>query len=393
MKKHEFPTLYKLDTTGNIRQWKIWVTQTKKDEPAHIYAEAGLVTTSKGEIGKKVETKPKIITSGKNIGKKNETTIWEQAIFEANSKWTKKQETEHFNTDINNIDKVIVKAMTAQEFGKHCKKIEFPAIVQRKYDGVRTLSYLLENDTIALMSRQGKFYKNLEHIRQEVNDLLDKYPYKTTLYFDGEMGSFGKKQTLSFQEAISIIRSEKLDDKKRKREKEIEYIIYDFVDTSNLKLTFKERNVILKNLFKKMKFDHIKLSPTATVKNIKEIDKKHTEYVEQGFEGIMIRNMNSPYEFKRSYNLQKYKFFTDSEFEIVDFKEATGNDIGTIVFICQTDKNDIFEVRPQGTREQRKEMFEKGKSYIGKMLTVKYQELTDDGKPRFPVGINIRDYE
>ena len=38
-------------------------------------------------------------------------------------------------------------------------------------------------------------------------------------------------------------------------------------------------------------------------------------------------------------------------------------------------------------------MFEKGKSYIGKMLTVKYQELTDDGKPRFPVGINIRDYE
>ena len=107
----------------------------------------------------------------------------------------------------------------------------------------------------------------------------------------------------------------------------------------------------------------------------------------------MIRNMNSPYEFKRSYNLQKYKFFTDSEFEIVDFKEATGNDIGTIVFICQTDKNDIFEVRPQGTREQRKEMFEKGKSYIGKMLTVKYQELTDDGKPRFPVGINIRDYE
>ena len=48
-------------------------------------------------------------------------------------------------------------------------------------------------------------------------DLLDKYPYKTTLYFDGEMGSFGKKQSLSFQEAISIIRSEKLNDEKRKR--------------------------------------------------------------------------------------------------------------------------------------------------------------------------------
>ena len=34
-----------------------------------------------------------------------------------------------------------------------------------------------------------------------------------------------------------------------------------------------------------------------------------------------------------------------------------------------------------------------GAEYVGKKLTVRYQELTDDGIPRFPVGIAIRDYE
>ena len=41
----------------------------------------------------------------------------------------------------------------------------------------------------------------------------------------------------------------------------------------------------------------------------------------------------------------------------------------------------------------RKALFKYGRDYIGEMLTVRYQELTDDGVPRFPVGIAIRDYE
>ena len=86
----------------------------------------------------------------------------------------------------------------------------------------------------------------------------------------------------------------------------------------------------------------------------------------------------------------------DDEFEIVDFKEGKGNDKGTIIFKCKTNaggEDKFFEVRPRGTREERKEMFENGKDYIGKKITVKYFELTDENIPRFPVGIAIRDYE
>jgi len=38
-------------------------------------------------------------------------------------------------------------------------------------------------------------------------------------------------------------------------------------------------------------------------------------------------------------------------------------------------------------------LFQNGSNYIGQQLTVRYQELTDDGVPRFPVGIAIRNYE
>lgn len=49
--------------------------------------------------------------------------------------------------------------------------------------------------------------------------------------------------------------------------------------------------------------------------------------------------------------------------------------------------------RPRGMWEQRKEWFDNGEAYVGKPLTVRYQELTQDGIPRFPVGIAVRDYE
>ena len=50
-------------------------------------------------------------------------------------------------------------------------------------------------------------------------------------------------------------------------------------------------------------------------------------------------------------------------------------------------------MRPQGNYDERKKQYKEGKKYIGKMLTVKYQELTNDHVPRFPVGLAIRDYE
>jgi len=159
-------------------------------------------------------------------------------------------------------------------------------------------------------------------------------------------------------------------------------------------MTFEERWSTLTHVLRGIG-DKVRLVTTQRVSSFDEVDRLHDEYVTQKYEGIMIRNGNSPYEpDKRSYNLQKYKKFTDSEYVIVDAEEGSGNDKGTVIWVCECKDGGVrFNVRPKGTREERKDAFENRESYFGKLLTVKYQELTDDGIPRFPVGLTIRDYE
>jgi len=120
----------------------------------------------------------------------------------------------------------------------------------------------------------------------------------------------------------------------------------------------------------------------------------HKKWTEIGFEGTMIRNKKGKYIQKhRSKDLQKYKDFLDAEFKIIGGTEATGNDVGTIVFQCVTDDNKPFTVRPKGSRDIRRQWLRDINNLIGKLLTVRYQNLSDDGIPIFPVGLEIRDYE
>ena len=115
---------------------------------------------------------------------------------------------------------------------------------------------------------------------------------------------------------------------------------------------------------------------------------------QQGYEGMMVRNQNSLYKYKhRSYDLQKVKRFVDDEYEIIGGKDGSGREAGLIVYKCITPSGLEFDVRPRGSHEERAHAFKNLENNIGKMLTVRYQELTDDGRPRFPVGIAVRDYE
>ena len=127
--------------------------------------------------------------------------------------------------------------------------------------------------------------------------------------------------------------------------------------------------------------------------SMKDIYELHDKYVAEGYEGAIIRNIDGLYEFGfRSNDLIKLKSFMDSEYKIVGVVEATGRDEGTAVFVCECEAGQ-FNVKPMGTRELRADYFKNRKKLIGKMVTVKYQELSNDGIPRFPSAISIRDYE
>jgi ATP-dependent DNA ligase len=159
-------------------------------------------------------------------------------------------------------------------------------------------------------------------------------------------------------------------------------------------MSFLDRWEIVDNLVKRDVTKTLRIVPVHQVENKEDIERLLYQFLENGDEGIMIRNSDSPYEIdKRSYNLQKYKKFMDSEYKIVGAEEGHGNDEGTVVWICVNGEGKEFNVRPKGTRDARREFYNNKESYYGKSLTVKYQELTNDGIPRFPVGITIRDYE
>jgi len=107
----------------------------------------------------------------------------------------------------------------------------------------------------------------------------------------------------------------------------------------------------------------------------------------------MIRNPSMAYEIgKRSYSLLKLKDFVDAEYRIFDIIDGGGSDAGLAIFILETDDGSRFNCRPEGTQSNRAELYINRKELVGKFLTVRYQELSRDGIPIFPVGVSIRDH-
>ena len=85
------------------------------------------------------------------------------------------------------------------------------------------------------------------------------------------------------------------------------------------------------------------------------------------------------------------KFFEDDEFEIIGANKEIKNGIESVVWKCYTkNKDSIFNCRPEGSLKHRQKLLTEKDKYIGSKLTVKYQELGDNGIPRFPIGKGIR---
>jgi DNA ligase 1 len=363
-----FPTLYSSASTGKIKEWNISVS--------HLDSAVEIITVYGYIDGKKTETS-RIVNKGKNIGKANETSPYEQAISEAQSKWNKKKDegyTEKKPTTITKKSGDTVLPMLALDYSKRGHDIQFPCFVQPKLDGVRALFY-----NNSLWSRKGKEFLFLEHIKDEAK--------KIDIIMDGEIYS----ETLSFQEMTGLVRKKKLSKEDIIKSKQIKWVVYDYVSDDD----YHTRYDTLLALFKKHRFKNIELLKTEICNKKTDINKYLQDYEKAGYEGLIVRNFKGSYKQQyRSKDLQKYKNFMDDEFKVVDFTEGDGIEKGLVIWICETKTKARFSVRPQGTHEERAELFKKGNKYIGKMLTVKYQEVDKKtGIPRFPVGIAFRLYE
>lgn len=339
-----------------------------------------------------MQTNEKVITEGKNIGKKNETTPLDQAISEARSAWQKKKDSGYSPKDGDGDDvddgasdstggrakevHDVPSPMLAHDYNKRGKDIKFPCFVQRKYDGTRCVGV----PGVGLFSRNRKKYPHMEHIVAEINRLPEG------MILDGELYS----DELTFQDIVGLVKRETLKKGDDQKQLKIKFHVYDLIldDTPYI-----ERYANLQILFKRYKFKYLELVTSEICESVNKMKELHSKYVAEGYEGIMLRNKTGKYKYSRSADLQKYKEFFDSEYEVIGFKEGEGLEAGCVMWLCKTPEGKTFSCRPRGSREDRQDYFLNGNSYVGKMLTVRFQELTNDNVPRFPVGIAFRDYE
>jgi ATP-dependent DNA ligase len=367
---YETQTVYKKTSTGKIQQWRAWVEST---------ATGFLMKVESGQTdGKLTETAGQVIDEGKQ-----KRSAQEQAIFEANSKLSKKRDEAYFDTIEAAQTQVKLLPMLAHSFTKRKHNINYPAIVQRKFDGVRCLARLNSDGTVTLMSRKGKEYPHLNHIKSDVAANNSN----TNLVLDGELYS----DTLTFQELVGLVKRVTLKPGNGEQMLEVSLRVYDCIELNN-EADFTSRYETITEVTTGA--EYLSLVENVRVSTESEIHAAQARFVEEGYEGAMVRNLTGAYAIgKRSANLQKVKTFLDGEYPIIGYTDGTGGETGCVIWECQTPDGQTFRVRPRGTQEDRKVLFQNGSDYIGQQLTVRYQELTDDGVPRFPVGIAIRNYE
>lgn len=429
-----FSKLYAQDKNGKIKVWTAAVLVNSQS-----CAVASRITH--GYINGKQQVAFRNCETGKNIGRSNETTPLDQCISETTRKWTDKKEKEGYTDtkpadcgegygDISGNDyyddgedgeSAVGRPflpMLAQTFNpldvtamssKRKKVIKFPCFVQPKLDGLRCVSYVTRTDNeanIVLQSRTGAFFTGLPHIAAMLRPYLSQHP---NIVIDGELYT----DQMPFEELAGLIKKKKITDHDVARLKKVKYHVYDIYDHSQHDMPYSERMVELAAVVRRcgcvandtltasarrmMRSDmeavaDVVLVRTEKVEGVEDFRRLFAEFVEAGYEGIMLRNAAGEYRANyRSNDLQKYKEFMEDEYLIIGYTQGEGRDAGAVIWLCETADGKEFTVRPRGTMQQRREWFNDAKQYIGKNLTVVYQELTEDGKPRFPVGKALRD--
>ena len=279
-----------------------------------------------------------------------------------------------------------IKPMLAYKAG--IKPIDFSeqVFIQPKLDGVRCL---FTKD--GAFSRTGKQFMNVWHLESQLKEFFTIHP---DIVLDGELYNHELKN--DFEKIISLVRKQKptLDDR-NEASKLINFHVYDFI--SNTPADYKTRIDVLGQWNGLLGWDYtdVYVLTTIPVRSYEDARAIHDANLAGGFEGSIIR-LNKPYEQKRSYNLQKFKDFSDKEATIIDYVEGKGKRTGTLGKFIMRDENGIEFGCPPGkgyTHANLRDILNNITNYIGKQATFTYFERTKANSYRHPQFKAIRDYE
>lgn len=372
----KLPILYKLTKKNQIQTWQI---QCKDDE---FWTDEGLLD---GAITKSMPTK----CLPKNEGKKNATTGAEQAVKEIEAKYKKKLENSYYE-DVEEARggvKSFYEPMLAENFNDHKETMAYPVYSQPKLDGIRCIT-----TKDGMFSRNGKKFISAPHILEQLKPFFKINPLAI---LDGEL--YCDKLSDNFNKICSLVkRTKPTPEELAESAKIIEYWVYDAprigIYTESEKF-FDRYNTMKGYLLNR--YPQIKVVETKLVSNLQQLSIIYEKYLEDGYEGQMVR-LNAPYQNKRASCLMKRKEFVDAEFRIEGVEEGQGNRAGTVGFMKFFALNGkSFKSNVKGSHDYLRKLWAKKDTLIGKTATVKYFNLTPDGLPRFGyvIAIDRESYE
>lgn len=374
--------LFKKTSTGAIQEWEISVVPAMTSN-----AWQGTIVTRYGQVGGAIQETRDIVKKGKNIGKKNETTALQQADAEAEAKWEKQLKKGYTRTqaeaEADATDEVIeggVAPMLAHRFDEQGHKIVYPALAQPKFDGHRCICVIKDGEP-SLWTRTRKPITGLPHLVKTLKDWACSEGVRE-LVLDGELYNHAYKDR--FEELTSFIRSPEPKD----GHEVVQYHIYDIV-AAHLKQG--DRAEELRCCFGRNRFKNtLVFVETLAVWDEDDLMLTFERFLKQGYEGLMVRNAEGLYVNKRSYDLQKVKEFVDAEFKVVGVEEGRGKLAGHAIFVCEHEGRK-FKAKMKGETEALKKYWENPGLAVGRLLTIKYQGMTNKEKvPRFPVAMRFR---
>jgi ATP-dependent DNA ligase len=274
--------------------------------------------------------------------------------------------------------KNIMKAYPFEE--KRLAKWQPPYIVQPKYDGVRCRAIPIagaNGDKCLLLSSEENIIFSVPHLNEIIGGL------NIQAELDGELYCHG----MSFEQIVSITsRSVNLHPDYNR----IQFHCFDIVNSEPQM----KRSLIIENL--RGLNPHLVVAPFWLCENLDDVMRTHDKLQELGYEGIIVRHTQAPYELKRSLYVMKFKAKKEDDYEIIGYNEEvsiSGESKGTLgALVCKSGDGNTFHVGTGFSEDVRRELWLKREELFGKTAKVKYQHLTTGKQvPRFPVFVEVID--
>ena len=277
----------------------------------------------------------------------------------------------------------MMKPMLAHKFDDSRVDWSQPVYIQPKLDGVRCL---FTKD--GAYSRTGKEFMNVSHLRTTLLPFFKQHP---DVVLDGELYNHELKH--DFEKIISLVRKQKpTADDRLEAQQLVQFHVYDYFD-SVIYDSYKTRMQMLvtSDIYDR----HVKYVPAKLVDSYNYARDLHATFLSEGYEGSIIR-LDGLYKHGRSYDLMKFKDFSDAEATIVGYELGKGKRTGTIGKFLMMDDEGVEFGCPPGKGYSYKDlsnMLLNIKDYMGQRATFTYFQRTKAGSYRHPLFKCIRNYE